>query len=113
MARASLEPMVVNYLDGVYRCTMKRVPPRRFASIARRKDEVDGLEERDPTKAEIAVEVMLEIAEVTIKDIHCDGELLPIDELDIGELSAIVTAAMLFFGDRMNAEAVAAGRASS
>ena len=119
MARATLDDMVVRFKDGEYRCKMKRVPSRTFADLAKRKAEVDKIDESGDDdaaeqKANLAVDVLMEIADTCISEIDCgeDG-IVAIDALDIPELVAIAGTAMDFTAAQMNQEISTRGNDSA
>lgn len=118
MARASIDDLVVKYRDGEYRCRMKQVPAQTFANLAKRKAEVDriddsGDEDAAEQKANLAVDVLTEIIETCVAEIDCgeDG-IIPVDQLSVSELVVLAGTTMDFTAAQINQEVSMRGNGS-
>lgn len=96
MARATLDDMVVNFQDGVYRCKMRRVGHFRFVKM---RDRVAALLGPSAEDASVDLEevwrTLYELVTMTVESIDCIEDF---EDLDQGELLALTSAIIDFFG---------------
>lgn len=102
MSRASLPTLRVRYLDGEYVCTLTRIPAGVLADMMSEREVVAALPDTDPSRHVRQVEMLMALAEAMVVDIDCVDS---VRDLDIGELTAVVTAAQDFMVAATRAEA--------